>query len=164
MLRPAGPLLALLLLHPASLARADEVVFTDGSRQTGCTVTEETHQVVAYTIPIAGQSSGVRQQRKASEVREVIYDDPPAALRRGIALLEYGEQERALQAFQEARPPDRPGSASTPSPTPRAVSSRSAMDRARRPRSRPCSRPSPRRASWSRPGSGWCGPMSWPTT
>lgn len=84
-------------------ARADEVVFADGTRQTGCVVTEETHAVVAYTIPLAGQSSGVRQQRKASEVREVIYEEPPAALRRGLALLEYGEQERALEAFQEAQ-------------------------------------------------------------
>ncbi len=101
MRRFAWPLLA--LAAAALAARADEVVFTDGTRQTGCIVTEETHQVVVYTIPLAGQSNGVRQQRKASEVREVVYEEPPAALRRGLAHLEYGDQERALEAFQEAQ-------------------------------------------------------------
>lgn len=102
MRRSARLLIALLLLWPAS-ARADEVVFVDGTRQTDCTVTEETHQLVAYTIPIPGRTSGVRQVRKAAEVREVIYDDVPSALARGLALLEWGEQELALEAFQDAQ-------------------------------------------------------------
>ena len=55
MRRSARLLIALLLLWPAS-ARADEVVFVDGTRQTDCTVTEETHQLVAYTIPIPGRT------------------------------------------------------------------------------------------------------------
>jgi len=81
---------------------ADEVVFTDGTRQSDCKVTEETYGVVVYTLSV-GAGDGVRQQRKASEVREVVYERTPSALGRGLSLLGRGEPEAALEALVEAQ-------------------------------------------------------------
>lgn len=99
--RCAIPLVVLALACAAPCA-ADEVVFTDGTRQRDCKVTEETYGVVAYTLSV-GAGDGVRQQRAAREVREVIYEKTPAALGRGLALLGRGELEAALEALVEAQ-------------------------------------------------------------
>jgi tetratricopeptide (TPR) repeat protein len=98
----ATTLVVLALAAGVSVApcAADEVLFTDGTRERGCQVTEETYGVVAYRV---GGGDGVRQQRPASEVREVVYEKAPAALRRGLSLLAEGQPEAALEAFVEAR-------------------------------------------------------------
>lgn len=100
----AAALVVLALFAALSVApcAADEVVFTDGTRQEGCKVTEETYGVVAYTLSV-GAGDGVRQQRRASEVRQVVYEKAPAALQRGLSLLGRGELEAALEAFVEAQ-------------------------------------------------------------
>jgi thioredoxin-like negative regulator of GroEL len=94
--------LALAAVVSVAPCAADEVVFTDGTRQPDCKVTEETYGVVAYTLSV-GAGDGVRQQRPAREVREVIYEKTPAALGRGLSLLGRGELEAALEAFVEAQ-------------------------------------------------------------
>lgn len=96
-------LLALMALTALALStsRADEIIFTDGTTQEGCEVTDETITTVSFKIPVS-DGKFIRQSRPTKEVREVIRSNMPGTLTNGRSLLEAGDHDAAIAQLNQA--------------------------------------------------------------